>query len=118
MRPSTLVLPREGSFALAVPGSVRNVQEGAFAEPAGRKSGARKRIFGRALHGFGSTLLMATDAIWFRSSRKLRQPETPEPARANPLLRHALLQLLLQAVAVQLLADEDQLRGALLVFVP
>jgi len=44
MVPSTVVLPREGSFALASFGRVRKVQEPAFAAAAGRKSFARKRI--------------------------------------------------------------------------
>ena len=41
---STVVCPREGSFALASFGRVRKVQETAFAVPAGRKSVALKRI--------------------------------------------------------------------------
>jgi hypothetical protein len=37
-------MPREGSFALAFFGRIRNVQEPAFALSAGRKSLALKRI--------------------------------------------------------------------------
>jgi hypothetical protein len=44
MVPSTAVMPREGSFALAVFGKMRNVQESAFALSAGRRSFALKRI--------------------------------------------------------------------------
>ena len=44
MVPSTVVMPREGSFALASFGRVRKVQESTFAVPAGRKSFALKRI--------------------------------------------------------------------------
>jgi hypothetical protein len=44
MVPSTAVMPREGSFALAFFGSVRNGQEPPFALAAGRKSFALKRI--------------------------------------------------------------------------
>src|ERR1051325_6852644 len=44
MVPSTVVMPREGSFALASFGRVRKVQEPAFAAAAGRKSFALKRI--------------------------------------------------------------------------
>jgi hypothetical protein len=42
--PSTVVLPREGSFALAFFGRVRKVQESTFAVASGRKSFAVKRI--------------------------------------------------------------------------
>jgi hypothetical protein len=42
-------MPREGSFALALFGSVRNVQEPAFALAAGHKSFALKRILEAAL---------------------------------------------------------------------
>lgn len=44
MVPSTAVMPRDGSFALALFGRVRKVQEPAFAVAAGRKSFALKRI--------------------------------------------------------------------------
>ena len=44
MVPSTVVMPREGSFALAFFGRVRKVQESTFAVAAGRKSFALKRI--------------------------------------------------------------------------
>src|SRR6266571_4460806 len=44
MVPSTVVMPREGSFALASFGRVRKVQEPNFAVAAGRKSFALKRI--------------------------------------------------------------------------
>jgi hypothetical protein len=44
MVPSTVVMPREGSFALAFFGRVRKVQEPTFAVAAGRKSFALKRI--------------------------------------------------------------------------
>jgi hypothetical protein len=44
MVPSTVVKPRDGSFALASFGRVRNVQESAFSVAAGRKSFALKRI--------------------------------------------------------------------------
>jgi hypothetical protein len=43
MVPSTVVMPREGSFELAVFGKVRKLQEPPFAV-AGRKSFALKRI--------------------------------------------------------------------------
>ena len=44
MVPSTDVMLREGSFALALFGRVRKVQEPPFAVVAGRKSFALKRI--------------------------------------------------------------------------
>jgi hypothetical protein len=44
MVPSTVVMPREESFALASFGRVRKVQEPTFAVAAGRKSFALKRI--------------------------------------------------------------------------
>src|SRR5262245_42745967 len=44
MVPSTVVMPREGSFALASFGRVSKVQEQNFAFAAGRKSFALKRI--------------------------------------------------------------------------
>jgi hypothetical protein len=44
MVPSTVVMPREGSFALAFFGRTRKVQEPAFSLSAGRKSFALKRI--------------------------------------------------------------------------
>src|SRR5438445_8736730 len=44
MVPSTVIMPREESFALASFGRVRKVQEPAFAVAAGRKSFALKRI--------------------------------------------------------------------------
>src|SRR5262245_43408271 len=44
MVPSTVVMPREGSFALASFGRVSKVQEQTFAFAAGRKSFALKRI--------------------------------------------------------------------------
>jgi hypothetical protein len=44
MVPSTVVMPREESFALACFGRVRKVQERTFAVAAGRKSLALKRI--------------------------------------------------------------------------
>ena len=47
--PSTEVMPREGSFALAAFGRVRKVQETAFAVAFGRKSFAAKRIVEAAL---------------------------------------------------------------------
>jgi len=42
--PSTVVMPREGSFALASFGRVRKLQEPIVAVAAGRKSFALKRI--------------------------------------------------------------------------
>src|SRR5215831_3719134 len=45
MVPSTVVMPRVGSVALALPGRTRKVQELPFAACAGRKSFAMKRIF-------------------------------------------------------------------------
>jgi hypothetical protein len=42
--PSTIVVPREGSFALEFFGRVSKVQEPTFAVAAGRKSFALKRI--------------------------------------------------------------------------
>ena len=44
MVPSTVVMPREGSLALAFLGKVRNVHEAAFAVAAGRQSFALNRI--------------------------------------------------------------------------
>src|SRR5438046_5140663 len=44
MVPSTAVMPRDGSFALAFFGRMRNVQESAFSLSAGRNSFALKRI--------------------------------------------------------------------------
>jgi hypothetical protein len=49
MVPSTDIIPREGSFALAFFGRTRNAQELAFALVAGRRSFALKRILERAL---------------------------------------------------------------------
>jgi hypothetical protein len=45
MVPSTVVIPRVGSFALAFFGRIRKVQESPLAVTAGRKSFALKRIF-------------------------------------------------------------------------
>jgi hypothetical protein len=64
MVPSTVVMPREGSFALAFFGRVRKVQEPTFAVAAGRKSFALKRILEAVLVIF---LLGITDrkfAFW------------------------------------------------------
>lgn len=44
MVPSTVVMPREGSFVLAFIGRVGKVHEPAFAVAAGQKSFALKRI--------------------------------------------------------------------------
>jgi len=44
MVPSTVVMPREGSFALASFGRVRKIQEPTFAVDDGLKSFALKRI--------------------------------------------------------------------------
>src|SRR5262249_32099588 len=44
MVPSTVVIPREGRFALASFGRVRKIQEPTFPDAAGRKSFALKRI--------------------------------------------------------------------------
>ena len=52
MVPPTVVMPREGSFALASFGRVRKVQESAFADAAGRKSFAVKRILEAVLFIF------------------------------------------------------------------
>jgi hypothetical protein len=52
MVPSTAVMPREGSFALAVFGKVRKVHEATFADSTGRKSFALKRILGAVLDIF------------------------------------------------------------------
>src|SRR5437899_2910035 len=51
--PSTVVMPREGSFALASFGRVRKVHESAFAGAAGRKSFAVKRILEAVFFIFG-----------------------------------------------------------------
>ncbi len=56
MVPSTVVIPRAGSFALAAFGRVRNVQEPAFAVVAGRKSFALKRILETVFATFSSWL--------------------------------------------------------------
>jgi hypothetical protein len=55
MVPSTVVMPREESFALASLGRVRKVQERTFPVPAGRKSFALKRIFSGFGHFVGIT---------------------------------------------------------------
>src|SRR6266853_2867659 len=60
MVPSTVVMPREGSFALASFGRVRNVQEPAFAVAAGRKTFALKRIV--------EAVLVIFLSVWFGSS--------------------------------------------------
>ena len=44
MVPSTVAMPRDGSFALALFGKIRKVQESAFSAAAGRSSLALKRI--------------------------------------------------------------------------
>jgi hypothetical protein len=45
MRPSTVVIPRVGSFLLASSGRIRKVHDLPFEGSAGRKSLALKRIF-------------------------------------------------------------------------
>src|SRR5205814_9548145 len=55
MVPSTVVMPREGSFALASFGRVRKVQEPTFAVAVGRKSFALKRILETVLVIFASS---------------------------------------------------------------
>jgi hypothetical protein len=47
--PFTVVMPREGSFALALLGRTRKLQGPPFAVPAGRKSLALQRIFAAVL---------------------------------------------------------------------
>jgi hypothetical protein len=44
MVPSTVAMPRDGSFALALFGRIRKVQEPAFSVATGRSSLALKRI--------------------------------------------------------------------------
>jgi hypothetical protein len=44
MVPSTAVIPRDGSFALAFFGRIRKLQESPFVVSAGRESFALKRI--------------------------------------------------------------------------
>jgi hypothetical protein len=53
MVPSTVVMPRVGSFALAFFGRIRKVQEPPLAVTAGRKSFALKRTFGVVFIKFG-----------------------------------------------------------------
>jgi hypothetical protein len=65
--PSTVVMPREGSFALASFGRVRKVQEPTFAVETGRNSFALKRILEEVLlilFGIGSR-----SAIHFHHSK-------------------------------------------------
>src|SRR6478672_10744488 len=57
--PSIAVIPREGSFALASFGRMRNVQESAFGPSAGCKSFALKRILEADLDNFGIVKLFA-----------------------------------------------------------
>ena len=57
MVPSIGVMPREGSFALAVGGRVRNIQELPFSVSAGRRSFALKRIW-KAVLVIGQISLM------------------------------------------------------------
>src|SRR5262245_37763200 len=59
MVPSTVVMLRVGSFALALPGRTRKVQELPFAASAGRKSFALKRIF-------EAVLVIARSCKWQR----------------------------------------------------
>src|SRR6266436_5340265 len=56
--PSTVVMPREGSFALASFGRVRKVQEPTFGVAAGRKSLALKRILETVLVIFSAKLFV------------------------------------------------------------
>ena len=69
MVPSTVVMPREGSFALASFGRVRKVQEPTFAVAAGRKSFALKRILDRS--GFGHFCLVSLGSLWEETYRTM-----------------------------------------------
>ena len=60
MVPSTVVMPREGNFALAFFGRLRKVQEPTFTVAAGRRSFALKRILEAVL------VIFTTDRnFWF-----------------------------------------------------
>src|SRR5262245_4878692 len=72
MLPSTVVMPREGSFALASFGSIRKVHESLFAASAGRRSFAVKRILAVVLVIFFTRMLSGNWAATF--VRRGRQP--------------------------------------------
>jgi hypothetical protein len=76
MVPSTAVMPRDGSLALAFFGRVRKVQESDFLLCAGRKSFALKRILEAVL----VTLLGITDQV-------LGKQRLIHPARLNRVRR-------------------------------
>ncbi len=74
MVPSTVVIPRVGSFALALPGRIRKVQELSFAASAGSKSFALKRIFEVVLVIAAPRTIIA---LWWSNVRvRLRPPHT------------------------------------------
>ena len=78
MVPSTDVMPREGSFALAFFGRVRRVKEPTFAVAAGRKSVALKRILEAVL------VILALYALWWR-----RRELNPRPKMSLAQRLHA-----------------------------
>ena len=90
MVPSTVVMPREGSFALASFGRVRKVQEPTFAVAAGRKSFALKRILER----FWSFLLGIADT-------QLKVASSPSP---SSMLYHPSSILYLRPLILHLLS--------------
>src|SRR5215471_3379981 len=75
MVPSTVVMPREGSFALASFGRIRKVQEPSFSVAAGRRRLALKRILAVVLVIFVSTnrnLLLIRCAVHSRRASELQ----------------------------------------------
>jgi len=75
MVPSTAVMLREGSFALAFFGRVRNIQEQAFSLSAGRKSFALKQIL-------EAVLIIST---WYHSATLAWQMRMNSKTRKNLL---------------------------------
>src|SRR5690349_9209988 len=77
MAPSTVVMPREGSFALASFGRIRKVQALAFSDAAGWRSFAVKRILEAVLFTFAwlamcfTRMLLGNWAATFVHQRRL-----------------------------------------------
>jgi len=83
MMPSTVVIPRVGSFALASLGSKRKLHEPDFGGSAGRKSLALKRIFGLDLRIYKRPLLTPPSVSEIMPDREITLDEQPWPYRSG-----------------------------------
>ena len=92
---STVVMLREGSFALASFGRVRKVQEPTFAVAAGRKSFALKRTLEAVwvIFAWNIGMCFLNAARFIRSTRgygngfvSIRDPVLPPPPQLTPYI--------------------------------